>query len=51
MTLLTPRLIVWKTLVRKGGQAETGVADPDILSFVSHDFCRDINQKALISWD
>ena len=47
MSLLLPGLIIGQPLVGQAGKAEPCVADPDPLTFISHDFRGDIDQRAL----
>jgi hypothetical protein len=47
MPVLLPSLVFWEAFVREGGQAETGVADTDILPLIGENFRCDINKRTL----
>lgn len=47
MALLFPSLIVREPFVWKAGEAKSGVADADTLTFVAHDLGSNINEGTL----
>lgn len=48
MPMLLPSLVVWEAFVWKGGQAETGIADADILPLIGQHFGCDVDEGTLM---
>jgi hypothetical protein len=51
MPMLLPSLVFWEAFVWEGGQAETGIADADILPLIGQHFGCDVDEGTLMFWD
>lgn len=51
MPMLLPSLVFWEAFVWERGQAETGIADANILPLIGQNFGCDVDEGTLTFWE